>query len=280
MNSNPSSQVALVTGASAGIGDATVRSLLTTGTTVYAAARRVERMAPLAALGARVVALDVTDDEALIGAIDRIRDEAGRLDVLVNNAGYGSYGAIEDVPLTEARRQFEVNVFAAARLIQLALPMMRAQRSGTIVNVSSMGGKMYEPFGGWYHATKFALEGLSDCLRLELAPFGVRVVIIEPGGIKTEWGGIAVESLLQRSGSTAYGTCATAWAKFLKTGDAGGSDASVIADVIVRAVRSKRPKIRYVAGALAAPILAARCVLPDRAFDGLMSFLGRYAKGS
>jgi NAD(P)-dependent dehydrogenase (short-subunit alcohol dehydrogenase family) len=278
MQTRSASPVALVTGASAGIGAATVRALLPTHT-VYAAARRVDRMAELAAQGARVLALDVTDDASNVAAIRRIHDEAGRLDVLVNNAGYGSYGAVEDVPPEEARRQFDVNVFGAARLIQLALPMMREQRSGTIVNVSSMGGKMYEPFGGWYHATKFALEGLSDCLRLELAPFGIRVVVIEPGGIKTEWGGIAVESLLRRSGSTAYGPHATAWSQVLVHGDATGSDPAVIAAAIVSAVKARRPKTRYVAGAFARPILALKWLLPDRLFDGVMTTVGRrYAK--
>jgi NAD(P)-dependent dehydrogenase (short-subunit alcohol dehydrogenase family) len=278
MRTASSPPIALVTGASAGIGAATVNALLARGTIVYAAARRVDRMEVLAAAGARVLALDVTDDASLVAGVDRIRSEAGRLDVLVNNAGYGSYGAVEDVPLEEARRQFEVNVFGAARLIQLALPMMRAHGSGTIVNISSMGGKIYTPFGGWYHATKFALEGLSDCLRLELAPFGIRVVVVEPGGIKTEWGGIARQSLLDRSGATAYAAAAKQWSQLLRNGDKSGSEPSVIADAIVRAVSAKNPRPRYVAGAFAMPILTARRVLPDRAFDSVMMFLGRTAR--
>jgi NAD(P)-dependent dehydrogenase (short-subunit alcohol dehydrogenase family) len=183
---NPSPQVALVTGGSSGIGECTVLELLDAGYVVYTAARRVERMQPLADAGAHVFAMDVTDDASMVAGIERIIDEQGRIDVLVNNAGYGSYGAVEDVPIEEARRQFEVNVFGLARLIQLATPHMRAQRSGRIINISSIGGKFYEPFGGWYHATKFAVEGLSDSLRLELKPFGVDVVIIEPGPIITE----------------------------------------------------------------------------------------------
>ncbi len=272
--SSPYPVVALVTGASAGIGAATVRALLATHT-VYAAARRVDQMAELATAGARIIALDVTNDDETVNAIERIRVETGRLDVLVNNAGYGSYGSVEDVPPEEARRQFDVNVFGAARLIQLVLPMMRDQRSGTIVNVSSIGGKIYEPFGGWYHATKFALEGLSDCLRLELAPFGIRVVVIEPGAIKTEWGSIAIESLLKRSGSTAYGRHATEWSKLLKHGDATGSDPSVIANAILKAVKAEKPKTRYVAGTFAWQILTLRRLLPDRLFDGVMTSFGK-----
>ena len=188
-------RVALVTGASSGIGEATARQLIAAGWRVYAGARRVDRMQPLAAAGARLLALDVTDDASMQQAIDTIRRDEGRLDALVNNAGYGSYGALEEVPLDEGRRQFEVNVFGLARLTQLALPMMRAQRSGRIVNITSIGGKIGEPFGSWYHATKFAVEGLSDSLRMELYPFGIDVVIIEPGAIKTEWNGIARDGL-------------------------------------------------------------------------------------
>ena len=274
MQTKSSRPVALVTGASAGIGAATVRALLATHI-VYAGARRVDRMAELAKAGAHVIELDVTDDASNVTAIERIRAESGRLDVLVNNAGYGSYGAIEDVPASEARRQFDVNIFGAARLIQLALPVMREQRSGKIINVSSMGGKMYEPFGGWYHATKFALEGLSDCLRLEVAPFGIDVVIIEPGGIKTEWGAIAVQSLLDRSATGAYGKAATAWSKVLHEGNASGSAPSVISDAILVAVMARKPKTRYVAGNFARPILTLRWLLPDRAFDSVMRSVGR-----
>src|SRR5215217_4048985 len=162
---------ALVTGASSGIGEATALKLQGLGFTVYGAARREDRLQELAAEGIRPLAMDVTDEASMSAGIERIIADAGRIDVLVNNAGYGSYGALEDVPLDEARRQFEVNVFGLARLTQLVLPHMRAQRDGYIVNVSSMGGRIWEPFGSWYHATKFAVEGLSDSLRVEVAPF-------------------------------------------------------------------------------------------------------------
>src|SRR6478735_12707611 len=184
-------RVALVTGASSGIGEETARLLQEAGFTTYAVARRVDRMAALADAGVHTFAMDVTDDASMVAGINRIVVDQGRIDVLVNNAGYGSYGAVEDVPLDEARRQFEVNLFGLARLVQLVTPHMRAQGSGRIINVSSMGGRFAAPFGGWYHATKFAVEGFSDALRQELAPFGVQVVVIEPGGIRTEWGGIA-----------------------------------------------------------------------------------------
>ncbi|MFC3448972.1 oxidoreductase [Amycolatopsis speibonae] len=264
-------KVALVTGASAGIGEATALALQEAGYMVYGAARRVERMAGLAERGIKVLEMDVTDDASMVSGVERIIEESGRIDVLVNNAGYGSYGAFEDVPLSEGKYQFEVNLFGLARLVQLTTPQMRAQGSGKIVNISSIGGKIYEPLGGWYHSTKFAVEGLSDSLRLELKPFGIDVVVIEPGAIKTEWGGIAVENLLKTSGDTAYAPQAKALAKFF--GQAvRGSHPKVIADVILKAVRARRPKTRYAAGLGAKPILFVRRVLPDRAFDAL--FLG------
>ncbi len=265
-------KVALVTGASSGIGEATVRRLLQDGYVVYAAARRVDRMKPLERDGARLLALDLTEDASIVAAAGHINAEAGRLDALVNNAGYGSYGALEDVPLDEARRQFEVNVFGLARLIQLTTPMMRAQRSGRIVNITSIGGKMHEPLGSWYHATKFAVEGLSDCLRMELQPFGIEVIVVEPGAIRTEWGGIARQSLLDRSGHTAYAEQAQSHARMLASGETNSmvSPPSVVAETIAKALRAGRPKTRYATGGGARTILFLRRMLSDRGFDGLM----------
>jgi NAD(P)-dependent dehydrogenase (short-subunit alcohol dehydrogenase family) len=264
-------KVAIVTGASSGIGAATAQRLRELGYTVYAMARRLDRMAPLAQAGIHTASVDVTDDAALVSFVDSVMAESGRVDVLVNNAGYGSYGAVEDVPLDEARRQFEVNVFGLARLSQLVLPHMRAQGSGRIINISSMGGKVYEPLGGWYHATKFAVEGLSDSMRLELAPLGIDVVVIEPGGIATEWPAIAGQSLLATSGQGAYAAQAKKMATFLLA-DVGGvaSPPSVIANAVARAVTARRPRTRYAVGSGAKPLLALRRILPDRGFDRFM----------
>jgi NAD(P)-dependent dehydrogenase (short-subunit alcohol dehydrogenase family) len=268
-------KVALVTGASSGIGEAVALKLRSLGYTVYGAARRVERMAGLADRGVRTLAMDVTDGASMQAGVEQIVAAEGRIDVLVNNAGYGSYGAIEDVPLEEARAQFEVNLFGAARLVQLVLPRMRAQRSGTIVNITSMGGKVHSPLGGWYHATKFALEALSDCLRIEVKPFGIDVVVIEPGGIATEWDGIAVDKLREASaaGSGAYAAQVGAVARALSSeGNEGrNSPPSVVADAIGEAVTARRPKTRYAVGFGARPLLAARAVLPDRAYDALIT---------
>ncbi|PAP76662.1 oxidoreductase [Rubrivirga marina] len=263
-----SKQVILVTGASSGIGLATAEALLERGHTVYGAARRVDRMAHLGARGGHALALDVTDDASMEAAVQTILDAEGRVDALVNNAGYGSYGAVEEVPIDEARRQFEVNLFGLARMIQLVLPSMRAQKSGTIVNVSSMGGKVYFPLGAWYHATKHALEGFSDSLRMELAEHGVDVVIVEPGAIRTEWSDIAQDHMDETSGSGPYADLTAKMTRLFEGSE--GSPPTVIADVIVEAVEADSPKTRYVAGANARALLTARALLPDRAFDTLL----------
>ena len=264
-------EVALVTGASSGIGAMTARRLAALGFTVYAAARRAERLDPLATDGIRLLAMDVTDDESRRLGVETILAQTGRIDVLVNNAGYGSYGAIEDVPANEARAQFDVNLFGAAELIRLVLPAMRAQGSGTIVNISSMGGRLYTPFGGWYHATKYALEALSDCLRMEVAPYGINVVIIEPGAIRTEWGTIAAERLLASSVGGAYEGRVERTADNLaagsRTGTVMASPPSVVAEAVAKAVTARRPRTRYPVGVGAKPLLLLRAVLPDRAFD-------------
>jgi short-subunit dehydrogenase len=237
-------KVALVTGASSGIGAETARVLLGLGYIVYAGGRRV----------------------------DTIERETGRVDLLVNNAGYGSYGAVEDVDLTEGRRQFEVNLFGSARLTQLVVPGMRRRRSGYVINVSSVGGKICGPFGAWYHASKFAVEGFSDALRMELAPFGIHVVVIEPGEIRTGWGGIAADSLLEASGDGPYAAHAHAVAHVLERslGSGTGSPPEVVAAAIGRAVSSRRPRTRYAVGRGAGTLILARRILPDSIFDRVM----------
>lgn len=266
------SKVALITGASSGIGEATALKLKSMGFEVFAAARRTEKMEHLKTEGIRVLALDVTQDYSMQLAVKQIQAEFGVIDVLVNNAGYGSYGALEDISLEEARAQFEVNVFGAARLTQLVLPNMRSQRSGTIINISSMGGKIHTPLGAWYHGTKFALEAISDCLRMELEPFGINVVVVEPGGIKSEWADIAAEKLLKTSGNGPYATQAMPMANSMisEISKKRQSPPQVIADTIAKAVSVKKPKTRYVAGFGAKPMLFLKAILSDRAFDGFM----------
>jgi len=265
-------KVALVTGGSSGIGEATALRLQELGYTTYAAARRLERMEHLSESGIRTLAMDVTDDGSMQSGVKQILAEENRIDVLVNAAGYGSYGALEDVPLSEARDQFEVNVFGAARLMQLVLPSMRDQRSGTIVNITSMGGKIYTPLGAWYHGSKFALEAISNCVRMEVKPFGIDVVVIEPGSIRTEWPAIAAEKVSDVSGAGAYAAQAEAVAGSLtsESTERRSSPPSVIANAIGKALTARRPKTRYAVGFGAKPMIFLHSVLPDRSFDAFI----------
>lgn len=256
---------ALVTGASSGMGKETAKRLLEDGFVVYVAARRVDKMDDLAELGARVLAMDVTNDADVVRVVEQVTAETGGVDVLVNNAGFGLFGAMEDTDLADARYQFEVNLFGAARLTQLVLPYMREQGAGKIVNLSSMGGRIYTPLGSWYHASKHAIEGWSDCLRIELAQFGIDVIVIEPGIIASEFGDVLVGPMLERSGETAYGRLANALAN--ADAMAGGSPPRLIADVIGKAVQAKRPKTRYAAGKYARPMMHTRRWFGDRVFD-------------
>lgn len=260
-------KVILITGASSGIGKETAKMLLQHGCIVYGAARRPERMQDLKESGVRLLQMDVTDDDSMKRGIQEIIEAEHRIDVLINNAGYGSYGAVEDVPLSEARYQFEVNLFGMARLTQLALPYMREQRSGRIINVASIAGKVGEPHGAWYHATKFAVEGFSDCLRMEVKQFGIDVVIIEPGFIQTEWNRIAREHLLQVSSQTAYRKMAKKHVSMLEMCDSYGSKPTVIAGMIIKAVTAKHPKARYCKGFGAHPLLLLKKITPTRLMD-------------
>jgi NAD(P)-dependent dehydrogenase (short-subunit alcohol dehydrogenase family) len=258
----------LVTGASSGIGKATATKLIEEGHRVYAGARRVTAMQDLAERGATPLAMDVTSEDDLRSVVERITEDTGGIDALVNNAGFGLYGAMEDTDLADARHQFEVNLFGAARLTQLALPHMREQRRGTIVTMSSMGGRIYTPLGSWYHASKHAIEGWSDCLRIELAQFGIRVVVVEPGVMKTEFGDLLVEPMLRRSGRSAYGALAQRVARTTRASyESGGSPPELVADVVAAALRARRPRTRYVVGHRARSTIATRRYLGDRVFD-------------
>ncbi|MGA3113043.1 MAG: oxidoreductase [Syntrophobacteraceae bacterium] len=269
-------RVVLITGASSGIGKATVAILAGKGWKVYACARRLESMQDFTGIGAIPLKLDVTDTNQCRTAVEEILRKEGHIDALVNNAGYGSYGALEDVPDEEARRQFDVNVFGLMGLTRLVLPHMRKQKRGRIINVSSMGGRITTPMGGWYHATKFALEALSDVLRTEVKPFGVDVVVIEPGIVSTSWYGIAKENLLAASGNGPYSELARKMAIVLEnTGGLGKwpmapASPDAIARVIEHALQTKRPKTRYAAPCHAKLFLFFRWLLPDCVYDKMV----------
>lgn len=265
-------RTALVTGASSGIGEATALALQQDGYQVYAAARQVANMDSLKGSGIHLVQLDVTIEKSIVDVVKQIEKEEGTIDVLINNAGYGSYGAFEDVSMEEARRQVEVNLFGLARLTQLVIPKMRAQHSGTIINISSVAGRMGEKFGSWYHATKYALEGLSDSLALEMKPFGVNVILIEPGLIKTKWAALAAENLLKASGKGEYSAAAKKKAARMQQFNASRSASApeVISKGIVKILRKRNPKFRYPLGGGAKLLMFLRRFTTDRTFYRLL----------
>ena len=265
-------KVILITGASSGIGYDTAERLAKQGHKVYGAARRMDKMLPLKDLGVIPIQMDVTDDASMVAGVNAVLKAEGRIDVLVNNAGYGYFGAIENVSMEEARRQIEVNVFGLGRLTQLVIPHMRQQGSGRIVNVASIAGKLAIYFGGWYHVSKFAVEGFSDALRMELKPFGINVVIIEPGAIRTDWGIIAAEHLAESSKGTVYEEASMNEAKIMKYGYSSKllSPPSVIAKAICKGVNRKHPKARYRTGRGSHSMVFLHWLLPARWWDALV----------
>jgi short-subunit dehydrogenase len=268
-------KVILITGASSGMGKATAGLLAQNGYTVYAAARRLDKMKDLESLNVKTIEMDLANEHSMVRGVAQIIKEHGRIDILINNAGFGSYGAIEDMSLPDAKYQLEVNLFGTARLIQLVLPGMRENRFGKILNVTSIGGKFAMPFAGWYCASKFALEGLSDTLRMEVKQFGIDVIIIEPGGIQSEWSGIAINSLMDRSINSSYkGKIERYINSIKKSVDAmkrsKKSAPIVIAKLIKKGIEAKHPKTRYIDGYNAKMLLGLRKLLSDRFFDKVM----------
>ncbi len=270
--SSPSTAV-LVTGCSSGIGRATAVRLAQRGHPVYATARRLDSIADLEAGGCRLLALDVTDEASMVEAVRAVQEEHGAVGALVNNAGYSQSGAVESVPMDEVRRQFETNVFGLVRMCQLVLPAMRAQRSGRIVNVSSMGANFTFPGGGYYHATKYAVEAISDALRFEVRGFGIRVSIIQPGLIRTNFGEVAATAVGQAEAEGPYGGFNAAVAKGTQdvyTKGAArhlGGPPEAVAKAIERAITSKSPKIRYRVTPSARVLIGQRALMTDGMWD-------------
>lgn len=262
-------KVILITGASSGMGKDAAVELIKQGHTVYTVARRIEKMKDLEELGGHPIKMDVTNEAEIEHVVKTVIEKEGKIDVLWNNAGYGLYGAVEDIPVDDARRQFEVNLFGLAAITQKVLPYMREKNSGTIINTSSMGGKMYTPLGAWYHATKHALEGWSDCLRLELKEFNINVVVLEPGAIATEFGDVMYEPMVKTSGNGPYKKLVdgmkAAMEMYEKPG--GASPTSVITNTIVKIVNSEKPKTRYRVGKWAKPMVWMRIYMGDKFFD-------------
>lgn len=270
-------KVILITGASSGIGYDSAIALAKQGHKVYAAARRVEKMEPLKEFGIIPISLDVTDDNSMQECVKSVLDAENRIDVLINNAGYGYFGAIENVTMAEARRQVEVNVFGLARMCQLVLPIMRKQGSGRIINTSSVAGRAVLPFGGWYHVSKYSVEALSDALRMEMKPFGIDVVMIEPGGIRTAWGHIAADNLAESSKGTPYESAAMNEAAMLHLAydSKWMSSPKVVARAMSNAVNRRHPRARYRIGAFSGTIVFFHWLLPAKWWDAMMRRLAR-----
>ena len=266
-------QVILITGASSGIGKAAALQLCKEGHRVYAAARRLEEMQDINEAGGHALKMDITREEDIQNTLAKVIEAEGCIDVLINNAGYGIYGPVEEVPIDLVRKMYEVNLFGLGRITQLSIPHMRKAGKGRIINVSSMGGKMYMPFGAWYHGSKHAVEGWSDSLRVELKAFHIDVVIIEPGIIATEFGNEMLETLLKLSADGPYGRMVKAFARESHKSyhEGGGSPPELIARVISKAVRARRPKIRYVAGKYARLMIFIRKWMGDRIFDKIIT---------
>jgi short-subunit dehydrogenase len=268
----------LITGCSSGIGRAAAVSLHDAGLRVYATARRVDTLADLASRGIATLALDVTDETSMADGIATVGAAAGAVGTLINNAGYGLYGPVEQVPMAEVRRQFETNFFGLVRLTQMVLPGMRQRRGGRILNVSSMGGRATLPGGAFYHASKYAVEAFSDALRMEVAQFGIEVVLIEPGPVKTPWNDTAAGSLGDATagpGPDPYAAYKAAVGASFSRAASGplarlGSDAEDIAAVITRAVTARRPRTRYLINPVARSVVTLNRLLPGRAYDAVI----------
>lgn len=267
------SSAVLITGCSTGIGRAAAERLLADGRPVWASARSLDAIGDLADLGARILAVDVTDEGSIVAAVKAVEAVHGAVGALVNNAGYGLHGPLEELDPAAVRQQFETNVFGLLRLSQLVVPAMRAQGSGRIVNVSSMGGRMTLPGGGAYHASKYAVEALSDALRFEVAGFGVQVSVVEPGPVLTDFVHTAVSTSADDGAAGPY----AAFRASLAANVAGAyqsrwtaSSPVRVARAIRHAVTAVRPRSRYVVGPTARLLINARRVLPDVAWDALM----------
>ncbi|MFL5825886.1 MAG: oxidoreductase [Thermoleophilaceae bacterium] len=271
------SRAVLITGCSSGIGHATAERLARSGHRVYASARNPDAIADLAGSGCELLALDVTDEESMRSAVEQVEEREGAVGVLVNNAGYSQSGAIESVPMEAVRRQFETNVFGPVRLTQLVLPAMRAQRWGRIVNISSIGGRLVFPGGGFYHATKYAVEAISDALRFEVAGFGIGVTVIEPGLIRTRFGEVAASSVRdETAGRGAYDQFNEAVAATTTGAYENGMLAKLggtpedVAKAIEKAVDADRPPTRVPVTASARLLIPQRKFTPDRLWDRMM----------
>jgi short-subunit dehydrogenase len=279
LTASTSTGAILITGCSSGIGRAAAIALHEAGLTVYASARRRETLDGLSTRGIRTLALDVTNEQSMAAAVGAVESEAGAVGVLVNNAGYGLYGSVEQLPMTEIRRQFETNFFGLVRLTQLVLPGMRRAGRGRILNISSMGGRTTLPGGAFYHASKYAVESFSDALRMEVRQFGIDVVLIEPGPVRTPWNDVAASSVAvadeDNGAQDPYAGYKSAVAASFASVTSGpmvrfGSSAEDVAEVIAKAITVRRPRTRYLINGVARGLVTMKRWLPDRVHDAFL----------
>lgn len=266
-------KVIIITGASSGMGKDGALRLIKEGHIVYGAARRVNKMQDIVDAGGHTLELDITNIDSIKKSVNKVIAEQGTIDVLWNNAGYSLTGAVEDISYEDAKRQFDVNLFGLAEMTKAVLPQMRKQKSGTVINTSSVGGKVFTPLGAWYHATKHALEGWSDSLRIELKPFNINVVVLEPGGIATEFGDVMYKPIMDRAKGGAYEAFSRKIAEKYKDYYSDNSSLSapgVISDTIVKIIGSSKPKTRYAAGYMAKTTLFLRWLLSDKMFENMI----------
>ncbi len=270
------SKVILITGASSGIGLVTAVYLANKNYKVYGTARRFNEMTPIINAGGNAFKLDVTKEEDIINGVNYVIEKEGRIDVLWNNAGFGLWGAVEDISIERAKNQFDVNLFGLARITQEVLPFMRERKEGIIINTSSVGGRIYTPLGAWYHSTKHALEGLSDCLAYELKKFGIKVCLLQPGMIVTEFNDVMLENLQKNSKNSPYSKLNKAMINGIKKNIKNpiGSHPIVVAKCVEKIIVSKRPKKRYLVGYGARSMLFIRNWFGDRFFEFILKLAG------
>ncbi len=263
-------KVVLITGASAGFGHRAVKELLKQGHIVYAGARRLEKMKDLESLGAKTYRMDVTSDKEVDEVVRDIIGKEGKIDVLVNNAGYGGYGMVEAVSMEEAHRQFEANVFGLARVTKAVLPHMRRKKSGTIINMSSVVGKVSSPMIGWYGASKHAVEALSGALRAEVKGFGIKVVLIEPGAMQTEFLDVALKQIESVEHPQEYKSNVSNFVESFKGKYTNAPGPEKVVSAIVKAANSDNPRARYAVGIDSKMALMMNTIMPAKAMDNIM----------
>ena len=271
MDKSSNAPVVLITGCSTGIGRATALLLAKKGWRVFASARRLETVNDLASDHITSLRLDVTDESSMASAVQDVLAQAGRIDALINNAGYAQAGPMEELSMNEVRRQFETNTFGALRMAQLVLPAMRARGTGRIINVSTIGGRMVIPFIGSYNASKFALEAMSDALRMETRPFGVRVILVEPGGVHTNFNAAANQNAQQHTTNTnsPYYRFLVPFTRFIGQIEGMSSSPEAVAKIILRALTTRNPRARYVATPDARVMLAVMLRMSDGMRDAV-----------